>query len=311
MIVLRRERPKLGKAPSRRSVSEMLEYAVIPIDKPIGPTSHKVAEWARRILGARKGGHSGTLDYDASGVLPVMLNQACKISNFLMQQRKSYVCLAELGEEKSKEEVEAALKKFEGKIMQLPPERAAVVRKLREREVYEIRLLEVEGRHVLFDAEVQAGTYMRVLCEDLGKELGCAGRMIELRRTSAAGFDEGEAVTLQELSEAWWLYKNKRETRPLKEMLRQAEDVLGLKLKRVVASDFALPSITRGADLAVPGIISLDEGIEKGDLVAVFSQKGELVCIARALVSSKSVARAKKGIAFDVERVIHAFAEPA
>lgn len=307
MIILRKERAKLGKPPSKRSIAEMLEYAVIPVDKPVGPTSHKVAEWVRRILGARKSGHSGTLDYDASGVLPVMLNQACKTSNFLMQQRKRYVCLAELSEEKPREAVEAALKKFEGKIMQLPPERAAVVRRLREREVYEMKLLEAEGKFVLFESEVQAGTYMRVICEDLGKELGCKGRMVELRRTSAASFNEKQAVTLQALSEAWWLYKHKRRTKPLKAALHQAEDVL--KTKRVVASDFTLPSITRGADLAVPGIIALDEGIEKGEFVAITSQKGELVCIAKAMASSKDIARAKKGIAFDVERVVHAFYE--
>ena len=102
-----------------------------------------------------------------------------------------------------------------------------------------------------------------------------------------------------------WLYKERKDEKEIRRIVRPVEDAV--KLKRVVVSDGALHPITTGANLAIPGILSLDEGIAKEELVQVMTGKGELVCLARAFFTTEEILGKKNGIAFDVERVIHSF----
>ncbi|MGB9576969.1 MAG: RNA-guided pseudouridylation complex pseudouridine synthase subunit Cbf5 [Candidatus Norongarragalinales archaeon] len=303
-LILQEEEASLGKRVQERSLQERLHYGLIVIDKPPGPTSHEVSSFVRKILGLKKAGHTGTLDANVSGVLPTLLGEACKASKFVSGRTKTYVCVMRLGAERSKKELEAAFENFRGKIWQKPPLASAVAKKLRVRQVYSLEVLEVEGRDVLFQARVDAGTYIRNICFDAGEVLGCGAEMAELRRVEAAGFTEDDAITLQELSDLWWLYQEKG-IDELSPKVIPVENAL--QLKKVVASDGALHAISTGADLAVPGVISLDDSIKRGDIVEILSGKGELVCVARALMSADEIAKTRKGIAFDVERVIHAF----
>lgn len=305
MIQLRREACEKGKKPSERTIAELLDYGVIPIDKPCGPTSHEVSAHVRRILGVKKSGHSGTLDPDVSGVLPVVIGNACKVATVLLKEGKEYVCVLRLGSAVKREELEEALARFRGKIYQTPPEASAVKRELRIREIYELELLEHEAAWVLLRAFVQHGTYMRKLCTDVGEVLGVGGEMAELRRTKAGGFSEKECCTLQDLSDAFWLYKEKGDESRLRKLVRPVEEAV--HLKRVIVSDGALKPITTGANLAIPGILSLDEGIEKNELVQVLTGKGELACLARSFFTTEEITAKKNGIAFDVERVIQSF----
>jgi len=305
MITFAKEKHEAGKKPSERTVEELLDYGVVPIDKPCGPTSHEVSAHVRRILGVAKSGHSGTLDPDVSGVLPVVIGNACKVATVMLKEGKEYVCVLRLNAPVSREDLEAALARFRGKIYQRPPEASAVKRELRVREIYELELLEHEGEWVLFRAAVQHGTYIRKLCTDIGEVLGVGGVMAELRRTRAGGFTEEECFTLQALSDAVWLYKERKDEKEIRRIVRPVEDAV--KLKRVVVSDGALHPITTGANLAIPGILSLDEGIAKEELVQVMTGKGELVCLARAFFTTEEILGKKNGIAFDVERVIHSF----
>ncbi|MBI5036644.1 RNA-guided pseudouridylation complex pseudouridine synthase subunit Cbf5, partial [Candidatus Micrarchaeota archaeon] len=164
------------------------------------------------------------------------------------------------------------------------------------------KVLENEGNFVLFETEVEAGTYIRKLCHDAGEVLGCGGLMAELRRTVSAGFTEDQAFTLQDLSDAFWLWKEHGDGSELRKILVPVEEAV--KLKRVVVSDGAIKPITTGANLAIPGILSLDENIRKDEPVKILSGKGELLCLATALLSSDEISSRKKGIAFDISRVI-------
>jgi H/ACA ribonucleoprotein complex subunit 4 len=305
MIQLRQEPATAGKHPRERTVEEALAYGLIPVDKPPGPTSHEVSSFVKKVLGLKKTGHTGTLDADVSGVLLVLLENSCKAAKYLMGEGKKYVCLMELGGKVEKKGLEEALSHFKGKIYQTPPLESAVAKKLRIREIYELNILEIEKNLVLFECSCEAGFYLRKLCFDVGEVLGCGAKMRELRRMEAGGVGEEKAVSLQELSDAFWLWKEKNDGKELRKMIVPVEEVLALK--RVVASDLALKSISTGANLAIPGIISLGEGIRAGEYVQVLTQKGELVCVARALMTSSMVAEKEHGLAFDVERVIHSF----
>lgn len=305
MILLHDEKSIKGKKPSERSVEERLRFGVVLIDKPKGPSSHEVSAFVKKIAGSIKTGHSGTLDQNVSGVLPVFLNDACKAVGVFIGARKEYVCTMLLGEEKTRREIEETFDNFRGRIYQTPPLASAVVKQLRIREVYDLKVLEVDGRKVLFRAAVQGGTYIRTICSHFGEVIGCGAEMADLRRTKAAGFTEDDCVTLQDFSDAFWLWREKGDAHAIEKCVHNLEDVL--HLKKVVVSDGALKPITTGANLAIPGINSLNEKILEGEIVQLVTEKGEVACIARALMPSEKIAGQKQGMAFDVERVIQQF----
>ncbi|MBI5635354.1 RNA-guided pseudouridylation complex pseudouridine synthase subunit Cbf5 [Candidatus Micrarchaeota archaeon] len=301
LITLLEEESSWGTNPSKRSVEQLLSNSLVLIDKPCGPTSHEVSSIVKKLLHAKKAGHTGTLDPDVSGVLPVLINEATKIASGFLESEKQYACVMSLSEKIPEKKLLETLDYFTGKIYQTPPEASAVKKELRVREVYELKLLEFTGRQALFLARVEGGTYIRTLCEDIGLVLGFDCEMAELRRTCAAGFSESQCVTLQDLSDAFWLYKERNDETQLKKMLLPIEQAL--KLKKVIVSDGAVKPISTGADLAIPGINQLDEEIKVNELVLVESGNGQAVCIAKALMGAKEIASQKKGIAFDVQRV--------
>ncbi|NUN11860.1 RNA-guided pseudouridylation complex pseudouridine synthase subunit Cbf5 [Candidatus Micrarchaeota archaeon] len=307
LTILQDESYSKGKKPSERSVKEKTRFGVVIVNKPCGPSSHEVSAFVKKILQVEKTGHTGTLDQDVSGVLPVLINDACKAVPFFIKERKQYVGVMHCEEEKSFAQIEKVFENFKGKIWQKPPLESAVAKKLRIREVYSLELLEVEGKNSLFKCDVEGGFYVRKLCTDAGELLGCGAKMAELRRTKAAGFAEKDAVTLQDLNDAKWLSDQRKNNSELEKIIHNLEDVT--TLKKVIASDDVLKPITTGANLAIVGINALDKTIRKGEVVQVLTGKGELVCFATALMNGNTIIENKDGygLAFDVLRVIQAF----
>ncbi|GEM_PF-124014 len=156
--------PRYGCRPGERPMREHIRLGVINLDKPIGPTSHEIVAWVKRVLEVRRAGHSGTLDPKVSGVLPVALGDATKLTQALLPAGKEYTCVMHLHGEVPRHKLEQALREFEGEVYQRPPVRAAVKRALRKRRIYYIELLECEGRDVLMRIGCEAGTYARKLC---------------------------------------------------------------------------------------------------------------------------------------------------
>lgn len=201
-------------------------------------------------------------------------------------------------------ELEDAIKKFIGKIYQRPPLRSSVKRSLRIREIYYIELLERVGRHVLLRVGCEAGTYIRKLVHDIGLILGVGAHMRELRRTRAGPFREDETLTtLQELSEAKYLYEVEGREDLLKKKILPVEYAVA-HLKKVIVRDSAVDAIAHGANLALPGVVGLHEGIKRGELVAVFTLKGELVCLGESLMTTEEMLVRDKGIAVKTRRVV-------
>ncbi len=205
---------------------------IIIIDKPSGWTSMDVCAKLRGILRTKKVGHAGTLDPMATGVLPVFVGQATRAVSFAESGQKEYVAGLKLGlvtntQDTSGEtlgthpasvtraELEAVLPRFTGEIEQIPPMYSAI--KIGGRKLYELarRGEEVERKPrpvTIYELEVveqtapdaftlrircSKGTYVRTLCHDIGRALGCGGCMSALRRTMAAGFTLADAVTLE------------------------------------------------------------------------------------------------------------------
>jgi len=281
-----------GKPPEERSLAELLELGVVVLDKPPGPSSHEVSAWVRNLLGAGKAGHSGTLDPNVSGVLPIALNRATRVLGLLLREEKEYVGIIRFHRSVGRGEVERAFARFTGEIIQKPPLKSAVRRVPRKRKVYYFAPIELFPTHALFRARVEAGTYIRKLCFDVGKELGGA-HLLELRRTRAGGLGEEMAVTLQSLADAAWLWRERGSEGPLRSIVLPVEKVVSLQ--RVLIRDSAVEAVCSGAPLHAPGVIGVDEGIEKGARVALFTQKGESSSQSRRRRRARRRSSAPKG----------------
>ena len=121
------------------------------LDKTMGPTSHEIDAWVKRILNVEKTGHGGTLDPRVTGILPIGINKATRVIQMLLGAPKEYVCLMRLHEEIREKRIRDILEEFTGKIFQTPPLKSAVKRELRVRTVYKIDILEIDGQDVLFE----------------------------------------------------------------------------------------------------------------------------------------------------------------
>ena len=285
--------PGFGKHPEERSVEELLDFGIININKPQGPTSHQISDYVKRILKVKRAGHSGTLDPNVTGVLPIALNRGTRILKVLLKSGKEYICLMHVHKEVSEKEIKKVMKKFVGKIKQKPPVRSAVKRVEREREIYYLEILEIDKQDVLFKVGCEAGTYIRTLCFAVGKELKVGAHMQQLIRIKVARFNDNNWASLHDLKDAYEDYKESSEDK-IKEIILPVERAVEY-FPKIWVFDNCLKSLCHGADLNIPGVSRLNEGIEKEDLVAVMTLKNELICVGKAEMSSKEIMKKNKG----------------
>ena len=210
---------------------------VIIINKPKQYTSHDIVNIVRKQLNTKKIGHTGTLDPNATGVLPILIGKATKISKYLVEHKKAYIATIKLGEKRDtgdsegniiekdlefknidKDRLEEVLESFLGKQKQIPPMYSAIKvdgKKLyeyarqgqtveikpRDIEIYSINLKSYKEDEIVFETECSKGTYIRVLCEDIAKELGTVGYMKELQRTAVNKFKIEQSIDLENINQ--------------------------------------------------------------------------------------------------------------
>jgi tRNA pseudouridine55 synthase len=270
------------------------------VDKPRGWTSHDAVEAARRWLGTRRVGHLGTLDPLATGVLPLAVREATKLAPFLQGGDKRYAGTVRLGEETdtfdaegrtlrrfdgvlpSEAEVEAALARFRGETLQLPPMFSAAKRRgvplhrlarqgrVVERAPKRVRIDRLVLRKYAppdldFEIECSAGTYVRALAHDLGAALGCGAHLLGLRRTRSGPFSIEQALGESRLALA-------AERGELDALLVPALNALGLPALRLSADE--AHRVRHGGELAAP-----EPPLVPGSRLAALDPAGELVAI--------------------------------
>lgn len=292
----------LGNDPNTRTTAELLVNSIICIDKPKGPTSHQVSAYVQKILGLDKGGHSGTLDPNVTGVLPVAIGKATRIVQALLPAGKEYICLMHVHQVIPEDKLRESIMSFVGKIRQLPPIKSSVKREFRFRKIYYIEIIEVDGQDVLFTVGCQAGTYIRKLCHDIGQHLGCGAHMGELRRTKAGPFNESKIWSLQDLTDAYHYYKaqgNEKFLRAMLEPIEKGAEHLG----KVYVLDSCVDTICHGASLGVPGVARVETDIQVDDLVALMTLKGELIGVGKARMCSSDMVKKETGLAVSLEAV--------
>ncbi len=260
------------KIKAQKTTSELLEFGIINLDKSSGPTSFDASEFVKKKLGVRKTSHFGTLDPQVTGVLPVALNRACKLTGFFLGEDKEYIGIMSIHEDISQEKIEKAIKeKFLGKIRQLPPVKSRVKRQEREREIKKFEILEKEGKNFLFRAECQGGTYIRKLVSDLGEYLNVGAHMLELRRVRAGIFKENDkdypSTNLYDFEKAVDEYK-KGHDEMLKRMIIPAEIIF--KVYPVVqAKESSLKKLLTGKPVYKEELVDEKKKYEK-DIVCIF-----------------------------------------
>ncbi len=294
-----------GHKPPERPAAEYIRYGVINLDKPAGPTSHEVAAWTKKIMQLTRIGHGGTLDPKVTGILPITLEASTKIVQALLHSGKEYVCMMKLHGDTPETRVKHVLEQFQDQIYQRPPLRASVKRQLRTRRIYYIDFSEMNGRNVLFSVGCEGGTYIRKLCYDVGEILGVGAHMQELRRTRAGPFVEESSsrVTLHDV--AYWFgeWKEQEDDKILHKIVQPMETALALTPK-IVVRDSAVDALCHGANLTAPGILSVETGIQKDSMIAVFTLKGEAVALAKALIPTEEIIALKRGTVATLQRVV-------
>ncbi len=304
-ILLRKEAEtsdKYGVYPEKRTMDEQIMFGFVNLDKPQGPTSHQVSAYLQNILNIKKSGHSGTLDPNVTGVLPIALNKSTKVVQTLLKAGKEYVCLMHLHKPVEEFKLYNVLEKFTGKIKQLPPIKSAVKRQVRERKIYYIDVLDIKGQDVLFVVGCQAGTYIRKLVHDIGQELKIGAHMAELRRTKVGPFDESTLFTLQDVADAYYYYKKHGNEKFLRQVIQPIEKAVS-HLPKIWVFDTTVDTLCHGASLAVPGISKLESGIEREEYVAVYTLKDEFICFGRAQLESEKML-GEKGLAVKTDKVV-------
>jgi len=277
---------------------------IFNIYKEKGFTSHDVVAIVRRTIHMKKVGHTGTLDPDAEGVLPVCVGKATKLSDVIMDGRKSYRAMLRLGittttEDASGEVLETkevdfnedriceVVASFIGRLEQVPPMYSAVKvngkklyelaregkeieRKSRTIEVYDIRIRQfLPPDRVEIDVDCSKGTYIRTLCSDIGKALGCGGHMAELLRTRTGAFSLENAIKLEEL-------KALAEQEKVEEALLTMEEALK-DFPVVKVSEKSAKFLYNGGKIQERFFTEKPASYKEGDIVATYDHENNLV----------------------------------
>lgn len=276
---------------------------IIVLDKPLGKTSHDMVYFVRRLTGIKKVGHTGTLDPQATGVLPVCIGKATKAADMLTFSDKKYRAelifgmttdtqdaegevLSECPFVSTKEQVEKVIASFIGDIKQIPPMYSAikidgkklyelaregleVKRKERNVTIYSIDIVSLdmeEGRAVI-DVHCSKGTYIRTLCEDIGIALGCGAYMNTLRRTQSSIFTLDDSYTQSELLAI-------KEKNGLDEVLISLDTIFS-HLEKLVVNDKQTQRVKDGVRISAAGIVD-------GHQYRIYDNNDNFLCVSTA-----------------------------
>lgn len=299
--------------PHRNSSGKL--SGVLVVDKPEGVTSHDVVSKARKSLGLKKIGHAGTLDPFATGVLILLVGEGTKLSNYLMEGRKTYLASIKLGEKRdtadltgelvetapfeniSLADVKSALPKFEGEIAQLPPMYSALKKngvplykfarkgievERQERSIFieSIKLLGFNSPILEIEVTCSKGTYIRTLAEDIAASLGSCAHLVKLRRTKSGALSLSDAISFEDLG----LRDN-----AIQAMTSLADSIS--TMSKIVVSEEGAEKIRTGAKLIAGWIESYELNEAPGDdLARVLTVDGSLVSITGLLTDEREYA---------------------
>lgn len=294
---------KINKTMKPYTAKDFFTHSIIILDKPSGPRCREVTEKLKQLSEISHAGHAGTLDPKVTGVLPIGVEKATKVLGLLSVYPKTYEGEMKVHGEVKRKDLESGVKKFTGKIKQLPPKISAVKRAMRVREVYSFDILSYEDRILKYKIVCEAGTYIRKICHDLGEYLGVGGHMTQLRRTQSGPFTLKDTVTVEKFEKEYKKYLKTKEVKHLKSIMKPVE-VITKDMPKVWVDDKAVDTMLLGAPLFAPGVLQLTDGIKKDDFVALLTTSNRMIALGKARMTSKEIMKAKKGICIKTDSVL-------
>ena len=283
-----------GTVPDERTLEQRLASGFILVDKPAGPTSHQLAAWARDLLELDRLGHGGTLDPFATGVLPLMAGRCMKITNKILKHKKTYIAVFRFRTMPDEADLKTTISSLTGRIYNVPPEVSAVKVQVRTRTIHAFELLDVEGNDAVARISCDAGTYIRTMARDMGLLLNTPVTLKELRREASGMFDLKDCVTMDQLADAVWLWKECGQEEALKAIVHPIEKLL-VDVPRCQVKDSAVAALAYGAPLLLPGLISIPKGLKKGTELMVSSLKEEAVGFVKLKADSNDIIAMESG----------------
>ena len=305
---------------------------IVNINKPAGITSFGTVSRVKHILGVKKAGHTGTLDPEARGVLPICIGKATKIAQFLMISSKVYIARMKLGIRTDTQDssgkvikqrriynvdehkISKIFSKYIGEIEQIPPMYSAmkfqgqrlytlarkgisVERKPKKVIINFIRLIDIKDDLVTFEVKTSPGTYIRTLCDSIGEELGCGAHMLELNRIRVGLFKIEYSVSLEELSLI-------REEGRVHDILYSMDKALSF-LPRIRVREGIKEKISMGVSVTKSGVENIPKDFLSGTSFRVHDPLNQLLAIAEATVDWKGInSLNQEDIAFRLKRVL-------
>lgn len=283
-------------------------HGILNVYKEKGYTSHDVVARLRRIVGQKKIGHTGTLDPEAEGVLPVCLGKATKLCDLLTDKDKTYEAVLLLGistdtqdttgkilEEKNtadlrEEAVREVVLSFEGEYDQIPPMFSAlkvggkklyelardgkeVERKPRHVQIYRIRILQIDLPRVRMEVTCSKGTYIRTLCHDIGEKLGCGGCMESLLRTRVERFGVAESLRISEVEQLM-------DEGTLQEHMIKVDEMFP-DYQKVYLTPEASAAVRNGNSFRLGDVIWISElsGFQNAERVRVYDEERNFIAV--------------------------------
>lgn len=275
--------------------NQQIVNGVVLLDKPTGMSSNQALQKVKHLYNAKKAGHTGSLDPLATGLLPICLGQATKVSEYLLGSHKQYRTVIKLGQttdtldsegeivecnpvDVSDQQIETALEQFRGEIKQVPPMYSAlkkngqplyklarkgevIDRPARDMTVYALSMQRLDDVHIQLDVHCSSGFYIRSLAHDLGQALGCGAHVVELRRTQIKKITLDHTVSLEQLEEP-----NSRAQGLL------PIDTLLSELPKIELSDEQVTRLKQGRPTSATGLAA-------SDLSCFYQGNGELFAV--------------------------------
>jgi len=282
-------------------------HGVILLDKPTGMSSNAALQKIKHHFNAKKAGHTGSLDPLATGLLPICLGQATKVSEYLLNSHKKYTTVIKLGEvtetldsegevtirkhvDVSAERLQLALTPFRGNIKQVPPMYSAlkkdgqplyklarkgevIERPARDMTVYSLQAKHLDPNHVELHVHCSSGFYIRSLAHDIGQELGCGAHVVELRRTDIKSLNVADAAPLEKIVDS-----------DLNDLLKPL-DILIEHMPKITISDAQALSMMQGKPTSA-------NGLQTKELTRFYQPNGYLYGVGE--VSEKGMIKAQK-----------------
>jgi len=246
---------------------------IIFLYKPASLTSSQTLEKVKKKLGVKTAGYHGTLDANVDGVLIIAVGKTTSVLQFISRQDKEYIGKMKFHAPVNEKQVKDAFEKFTGEITQLPPVKSAVKRVMRKRKIYSFKLLNLKNNIATFQVKCEAGTYIRKLCNDIGKFLGIGSQMIDLHRIASGDIKIEDCVKLEDLQES--------DLKP--------KEILLKNYKKAVAKNDKIQHIFQGKSIYSNLFEKFDKTIKTGEIFAVYNNKNQVIGMMKALQDFSNV----------------------